>query len=145
MSEMIRKNEPFMVQQDYQDLIRQVGCDLEAGRMQVISAVNSAMVRTYWMIGQHIVEYEQKGHEKADYGSGLLDQLSEDLSRQYGNGFGRSNVFCMRRFYLLYPKSRQCPDFCPGAIMSSFSRLMIRRNGHFTKGKRKQAGGVSGN
>ena len=93
MSEMIRKNEPFMVQQDYQDLIRQVGCDLEAGRMQVISAVNSAMVRTYWMIGQHIVEYEQKGHEKADYGSGLLDQLSEDLSRQYGNGFGRSNDF----------------------------------------------------
>ena len=111
MSEMIRKNEPFMVQQDYQDLIRQVGCDLEAGRMQVISAVNSAMVRTYWIIGQHIVEYEQNGHEKADYGSGLLDQLSEDLSRQYGNGFGRRNVFCMRRFYLLYPKIQTVSGF----------------------------------
>ncbi len=111
MSEMIRKNEPFMVQQDYQDLIRQVGCDLEAGRIQAVSAVNSAMVRTYWMIGQHIVEYEQKGHEKADYGSGLLDQLSEDLSRQYGNGFGRSNVFCMRRFYLLYPKIQTVSGF----------------------------------
>ena len=63
------------------------------------------------MIGQHIVEYEQKGHEKADYGSGLLDQLSEDLSRQYGNGFGRSNVFCMRRFYLLYPKIQTVSGF----------------------------------
>ena len=55
MSEMIRKNEPFMVQQDYQDLIRQVGCDLEAGRMQVVSAVNSAMVRTYWMRSDSIL------------------------------------------------------------------------------------------
>ena len=97
MSEMIRKNEPFMVQQDYQDLIRQVGCDLEAGRMQVISAVNSAMVRTYWIIGQHIVEYEQKGHEKAEYGSGLLKQLAEDLSTQYGDGFGMSNINKMRK------------------------------------------------
>ena len=48
---------------------------------------------------------------QADYGSGLLDQLSEDLSRQYGNGFGRSNVFCMRRFYLLYPKIQTVSGF----------------------------------
>jgi len=59
----------------------------------------------------NIVEYEQKGHEKAEYGSGLLNQLTEDLSRQYGNGFGRSNVFCMRRFYQLYPKIQTVSGF----------------------------------
>ena len=96
---------------DYQELIHQVGVDLENGRQQVVAAVNNTMVRTYWTIGQHIVEYEQKGHEKAEYGSGLLDRLSEDLSKQYGNGFGRSNVFSMRRFYLLYPKIQTVSGF----------------------------------
>lgn len=111
MSEMIRKNEPFMVQQDYQDLIRQVGCDLEAGRIQAVSAVNSAMVRTYWMIGQHIVEYEQNGHEKAEYGSFLLKQLSKDLCERYGEGFGHSNLIYIRKLYLTYPKSQTLSYF----------------------------------
>ena len=89
---------------DYQQLIQQVGVSLEAGREEIVSAVNNAMVRSYWEIGQHIVEYEQKGYEKAEYGSGLLKQLSSDLTERYGEGFGKSNIFAMRRFYLLYPK-----------------------------------------
>ena len=89
---------------EYQELIHQIGRDLETGRQQFVIAVNNVMVRTYWTIGQHIVEYEQKGQEKAEYGSRLLKQLAEDLTEQYGNGFSKSNVFSMRRFYLFYPK-----------------------------------------
>jgi len=89
--------------QDYQDLLQQVGNVLENGRGQVAAVVNNVMVQTYWSIGQHIVEYEQKGHEKAEYGSGLLKQLSEDLSIRYGDGFSISNVNKMRKMYLTYP------------------------------------------
>ena len=61
------------------------------------------MVLTYWEIGRHIVEYEQNGCAKAEYGSGVLKQLSRDLTVRYGNGFGMSNVNKMRKMYLCYP------------------------------------------
>ena len=60
---------------DYSDLIEKVGITLEQGRNRVVSAVSSAMVQTYWEIGRHIVEYEQNGHEKAEYGSDVLAGL----------------------------------------------------------------------
>ena len=88
---------------EYQELICQVGHDLETGRQQFATAVNNVMVRTYWTIGRHIVEYEQKGQEKAEYGSGLLKQLSKDLTDLYGDGFSMSNVNKMRKMYLTYP------------------------------------------
>lgn len=88
---------------EYQELIHQVGRDLENGRRQFVTAVNNVMVRTYWTIGQHIVEYEQKGQEKAEYGSCLLKQLSKDLTNSYGEGFSMSNVTKMRKLYLTYP------------------------------------------
>ena len=91
---------------DYNELLRQVGEVLRNGREKIAFAVNSVMVRSYWEIGRYIVEYEQKGHTKAEYGSDLLNQLSHDLTAQYGKGFGRSNVFYIRKLYLLYPKSQ---------------------------------------
>ncbi len=57
------------------------------------------------VVGQHIVEFEQGGKEKADYGSGLLDRLSKDLSALHGKGFWRSNVFYMRKLYLCFQNS----------------------------------------
>lgn len=61
------------------------------------------MVQTYWEIGRQIVEYEQHGNEKAEYGSGLLNQLSKDLTIRYGSGFSLSNINKMRKMYLTYP------------------------------------------
>jgi len=61
------------------------------------------MVLTYWAIGQHIVEFEQKGKEKSVYGSKLLNRLSKDLSHQLGKGFNRTNLIYMRLCYLNYP------------------------------------------
>ena len=87
----------------YELLIKNVGVALEHGRHQAAYAVNSAMVQTYWEIGRQIVEYEQKGNEKAEYGSELLKRLSVDLTDHYGKGFGLSNINKMRKLYLCYP------------------------------------------
>ena len=87
----------------YGQLIRNIGSLLETGKKQAVSAVNQAMVRTYWEIGKHIVEYEQAGNEKAEYGSETLKRRSRDLTERYGNGFGMSNINKMRKFYSLYP------------------------------------------
>jgi len=87
----------------YGQLIRNIGSLLETGKKQAVSAVNQAMVRTYWEIGKHIVEYEQAGNEKAEYGSETLKRLSRDLTERYGDGFGMSNINKMRKFYSLYP------------------------------------------
>ena len=64
-----------------------------------------ALVRTNWQIGHYIVEYEQKGNERAEYGAELLNNLSHDLTIAYGKGFSRSNIVYMRKFYLYFPQS----------------------------------------
>lgn len=68
----------------YEVLLDDVGALLEEGRKHAYQAVNSILVKTYWEIGKRIVEYEQKGNEKAKYGSALLLALSKDLSLKYG-------------------------------------------------------------
>ena len=60
------------------------------------------MTSTYWLIGQHIVEFEQSGEERAKYGKELLKKLSEDLNAKYGRGFGQRNIYQMRLFFLTY-------------------------------------------
>lgn len=91
-------------QSKYADLINQIGGLLEKGREQVAKSVNTILVQTYWLIGKHIVEFEQGGKEKAEYGSKLLDKLAKDLTNKYGKGFSRSNVFQIRQFYLRFSK-----------------------------------------
>lgn len=90
---------------DYQQLIAGIGLLLTAGREKAALQVNVILVQTYWQVGQYIVEYEQKGNEKAEYGSQLFERLSKDLTAAYGKGFGRSNLFYMRKLYLSFQKS----------------------------------------
>jgi predicted nuclease of restriction endonuclease-like (RecB) superfamily len=88
----------------YQQLIDHIGECLVQGQQRAFEQVNTLLVETYWQIGQYIVEFEQKGNERAEYGSRLLTQLSRDLKTAYGKGFSRRNVLDMRRFYVSYPK-----------------------------------------
>src|SRR5262249_33308464 len=60
------------------------------------------MTATYWLVGRRIVEHEQKGAARAGYGDELIRRLSTDLSKRFGRGFARSNLFQMRAFYLAY-------------------------------------------
>ena len=93
------------IQNSYESLLQEIGQSLFGARQSAALAVNTLLVQTYWHIGQHIVEFEQGGKEKADYGSGLLDRLSKDLSALHGKGFSRSNVFYMRKLYLCFQNS----------------------------------------
>jgi predicted nuclease of restriction endonuclease-like (RecB) superfamily len=76
---------------------------LVEARNQVRHAVDTVMVRTYWEIGRVIVEEEQKGKKRAEYGSYLLDELSQRLTGDFGKGFDKTNISKMRAFYLAYP------------------------------------------
>ena len=76
----------------------------ENARTRALYAGNTEMVRAYWLIGKEIVEEEQKGEERANYGEYLLIHLSKDLTKQFGRGFTERNLRAMRQFYLAYPK-----------------------------------------
>lgn len=89
----------------YHQLIANIGVLLQKGKEEAVNAINRVLVQTYWEIGKFIIEYEQAGQQRAEYGTALLDQLSKDLSQHYGKGFGRSNLIYIRKFYLTYPNS----------------------------------------
>ena len=89
---------------NYTILLQDIGSLLSAGRKQAFKVVDNILVKTYWEIGRRIVEHEQQGSEKAEYGSQLLKNLSKDLKLEYGKGFSKSNLYLMRLFYLKYEK-----------------------------------------
>lgn len=97
-------SQPVSDNAEYQDLLQNIGTALNKGRQKAVNQVNQAIVETNWNIGRYIVEYEQAGHEKAEYGSETLQMLAKDLTNHYGTGFSRSNISRMRQLYLAYPK-----------------------------------------
>ncbi|MEK7199242.1 MAG: PDDEXK nuclease domain-containing protein [Bacteroidota bacterium] len=88
----------------YIQLLASIGLTIEQARQNAIKVINTELVKANWEIGRHIIEYEQHGQERAEYGSELLTRLSKDLRQRYGKGFGRRNILDMRRFYLAYQK-----------------------------------------
>ena len=93
-----------IVPNNYQSLKEEIKALLTAGRQKAFASVNTILVQTYWHIGKYIVEFEQKGEAKAEYGKELLTRLSKDLTLEFGKGFSRSNLFQIRNFYLKFPK-----------------------------------------
>ena len=93
----------------YNRLLNNIGLAIEQARQNAFKAVNTELIKANWEIGRHIVEYEQHGQERAEYGSKLLTRLSKDLRQRYGKGFGRRNILDMRRFYLAYQKWQAVP------------------------------------
>lgn len=89
---------------EYEYLLTRISDTYTAGQGRATQAVNRELIETYWRIGQHIVEFEQQGKVRADYGTALLKQLSRDLTVRHGKGFSRSNLIRIRQFYLTYPK-----------------------------------------
>lgn len=97
------------VKPNYKKLLTDIGITIQAARQNAVKAVNTELVKANWEIGRHIVEYEQQGNERAEYGSALLAKLSKDLRLRFGKGFGRRNILDMRRFYLCYQKWQAVP------------------------------------
>jgi len=91
-------------QQTIETLYKEVKHVLEESRNSAYRAANFAMVQAYWSIGKLIVEEEQKGEERAEYGEALLEELSEKLTNEYGKGFSNRNLRHIRQFYRTFPK-----------------------------------------
>jgi predicted nuclease of restriction endonuclease-like (RecB) superfamily len=79
---------------------------LKAARSAAARNVNSIMTAAYWDIGRRIVKFEQAGQRRAEYGEQLIEQFSADLTRQFGRGFGRANLWQMRAFYRAWPEAK---------------------------------------
>ncbi|RQP15491.1 MAG: DUF1016 domain-containing protein [Parapedobacter sp.] len=98
---------------------------IEEGRRKAYSAVNTAMVEAYWLAGKRIVEEEQQGKERATYGQAIINNLSKELNRRFGNGYSPANLRNFRQFYLTYPEEEICYTLC-SKLSWSHNRLIMR-------------------
>ena len=89
----------------YQKLIDNITTLWSESKAKAITAVNTELLDANWQTGKYIVEYEQGGKQKAEYGKKLIINLSKDLTARNGKGFSWSNLIYMRKFYLTFPKS----------------------------------------
>jgi predicted nuclease of restriction endonuclease-like (RecB) superfamily len=88
----------------YKKLIDKISTTFTNARQNAFKAVNKELTESYWYIGKYIIEFEQDGNHKAEYGKKLILQLSKDLTFKLGKGFNKSNLVYMRLFYSKYPK-----------------------------------------
>lgn len=98
---------------------------LELARSKARSAVNAAMVEAYWLIGQRIVQEEQQGKQKAQYGTRLMEALSIALTADFGKGFSYANLYNFRQFYRVFPDQQILYTLCR-ELSWSHLRLIIR-------------------
>ncbi len=84
-------------------LVDKIVNEIEQGRAQLAVNINTTIKKTYWNVGRYIVEFEQEGNARAEYGSSLLTNLSHMLRLRLGRGYSRPNLNNMRKFYLMYP------------------------------------------
>lgn len=89
---------------DYKELVERISCLWDKAKERAFTAVNTELIDANWQTGQYIVEYEQGGKARAEYGKQLLVNLSKDLTLRRGKGFSRSNLTYMRKLYLAFPK-----------------------------------------
>ena len=93
-------NEIDKIHKDFYSNIKEL---MDNARNRVAREVNNILIQTYWEIGRIIVEEEQGNTDRAEYGKQLITDLSKKLTKEYGKGFSKSNLFNMRNFYLYFP------------------------------------------
>lgn len=92
------------------NLIKDIKAIIEESKRLVVRNVNTIMLQTYWNIGKRIVEEEQNGNDKANYGEYIIKNLSNELSKEYGRGFSSTNLKMMRRLYNEYQIGQTLSD-----------------------------------
>lgn len=107
MTEILQMTE---IRYNTENLYTKVAELLKRAQNTVVQAVNKTMVLTYFEIGKMIVEEEQKGKERAEYGQQLIDELSAKLLNEFGKGFSSTNIKQMRSFYLTYSIGQTVSD-----------------------------------
>ena len=97
---------PGRVGAPYEAVYGDVSKIIDAARESAARSVNAAMTAAYWLIGRRIVEFEQSGEDRAEYGAALVEKLAEDLTVRFGRGFSSQNIYNMRLFYVSYQPDR---------------------------------------
>ena len=100
------------------NFIREIKELVKSAKQRVMTSINIAMVYTYYEIGRRIVKQEQKGLNRAEYGTELLYQLSIELSKEFGKGFSVHNLKLFRKFFLVYQKRETV--FLQSKIINNF-------------------------
>jgi predicted nuclease of restriction endonuclease-like (RecB) superfamily len=93
-------------QSDYSNLIATIGELVASARQATARVANSFMTATYWEVGRRIVEFEQGGRKRAEYGKELLQRLAVDLTARCGRGFSAPNLHKFRQLYIAYPPAQ---------------------------------------
>ncbi len=99
-----KKTKTVTIGRHYDGLLSSVSELLEQARRMSARALNAVMTATYWEVGRRIVDFEQEGQSRAGYGDTIIAQLSLDLTKRFGRGFGSVNLSQMRKFYRLWPE-----------------------------------------
>ena len=99
---------------------------LKQARNTAYKVVNTIMVQTYWQIGKRIVEQEQYGKNRANYGDYLITNLSRYLSDTMGKGFSEANLWNIRQFYMVFPNFDQFSTHCVENLTWTNIRLIMR-------------------
>ncbi|WP_278626460.1 PDDEXK nuclease domain-containing protein [Parabacteroides gordonii] len=121
------KTDTHLIQKpsDGHSLVERIELLITEARKRVISTVNTTMVYTYFEIGRMIVEEEQNGEERAEYGKMLIKNLSIYLTSRFGKGFSARNLEQMRQFYVVYKKAQTLSaDFRFSLSWSHYLKLM---------------------
>lgn len=99
---MTEKNHTIPIESRH--FIQEIKQLITQARTKAYAAINSAMVEAYWQMGKRIVEEEQQGKERADYGAQLLKELSRELTKEFRKGFSVNSLYYYRQFYITFPQ-----------------------------------------
>ena len=117
----------------YQSIFGDVSSIIDEARQTAARSVNAVMTAAYWMIGQHIVEFEQGGKERAEYGTALVERLAVDLTKRFGRGFSVRTVWQMKAFYLAWSipqtvsaESKSSENLQTASVESSLTSIASR-------------------
>lgn len=126
---MVKRKTQVQTKDNYFNLVVDLSGILESARKASVRSINSILTAAYWLIGYRIAEYELKGLDRADYyGEMLIEKIAKDLSKKFGRGFSKSNIFLMKSFYLAYSNIFQTPSgksFDDPAIFQTVSNKSI--------------------
>ncbi|MGM9570317.1 MAG: YhcG family protein [Phascolarctobacterium sp.] len=112
------------VSHEYQSALNDIRNIITEGRKAAYEAVNKAVVLTYWHIGQRIVEQEQAGNKRADYGKGLINSLADGLTKEFGQSYSAKNLRNYRKFYLCFQDLKIWNACVPNLTWTHFRTLL---------------------
>ena len=122
----------------YQAVFGDVSKIIDAARESAARSVNAAMTAAYWLTGRRIVEFEQSGEERAEYGAALIERLAEDLTGQFGRGFSLQNIYNMRLFYLSHPSDKILQTLSGNSGSPALREILQTPSGKFPPTPRRQ-------